>query len=51
MAKQRSSRKTDAPRVPAAHGWLENIGLIVIVALILAISVTRYWHNIHWSMR
>ncbi|HEY7353653.1 MAG TPA: hypothetical protein VH596_12880 [Terriglobales bacterium] len=31
--------------------WLENIGLIVIVVLILALTITRYWHNIHWSLR
>jgi hypothetical protein len=37
----------DAPR----HQWLENVGLIVIVVLILAITITRYWHNIHWSAR
>jgi len=36
---------------PAPHKWLENIGLIVIVILILAITITRYWHNIHWSAR
>jgi len=36
---------------PAPHKWLENIGLIVIVILILAITITRYWHNIHWSTR
>jgi hypothetical protein len=36
---------------PAPHKWLENVGLIVIVILILAITITRYWHNIHWSAR
>jgi hypothetical protein len=36
---------------PPEHKWLENIGLIVIVILILAITITRYWHNIHWSAR
>jgi len=34
-----------------APQWLENIGLIVIVLLILALTITRYWHNIRWSMR
>jgi hypothetical protein len=38
-------------KAPAPHRWLENIGLIVIVILILAITITRYWHNIHWSAR
>jgi hypothetical protein len=41
--------KTD--RTPPPHRWLENIGLIVVVILILAITITRYWHNIHWSAR
>jgi hypothetical protein len=36
---------------PAPHRRLENIGLIVIVILILALTITRYWHNIHWSAR
>jgi hypothetical protein len=36
---------------PAREKWLENLGLIVIVILILAITLTRYWHNIHWSAR
>jgi hypothetical protein len=36
---------------PAPHQWLENVGLIVIVILILAVTLTRYWHNIHWSAR
>jgi hypothetical protein len=36
---------------PAPHKRLENGALIVIVILILAITITRYWHNIHWSAR
>jgi hypothetical protein len=36
---------------PPPHRRLENVGLIVIVILILAITITRYWHNIHWSAR
>ena len=30
---------------------LETTGLIVVAILILAITITRYWHNIHWSAR
>jgi hypothetical protein len=33
------------------HSWLENIGLIVIVVLIIALTLTRYWRYIHWSVR
>jgi hypothetical protein len=44
-------RKRDRAGGPAPHKWLENVGLIVIVTLILAITITRYWHNIHWSAR
>jgi hypothetical protein len=44
------SKHKNADR-PAPHRWLENIGLIVIVGLILAITITRYWHNMHWSLR
>jgi hypothetical protein len=44
-------KRTRGGGAPARHKWLENVGLIVIVILILTITVTRYWHNIHWSMR
>jgi hypothetical protein len=44
-------KEKNAANRPAPHHWLENIGLIVIVGLILAITITRYWHNIHWSLR
>jgi len=30
---------------------LETIGLILIVVLILAITITRSWHYIIWSTR
>jgi hypothetical protein len=50
VSKQRSSR-TAHSGAPEPHRWLENVGLIVIVSLILAITITRYWHNIHWSLR
>jgi hypothetical protein len=39
------------PGNPPQHLWLENIGIIVIGILILAITITRYWHNIHWRAR
>jgi hypothetical protein len=46
-----SSGKKGQGDTPERHKWLENLGLIVIVILILAITITRYWHNIHWSAR
>lgn len=30
---------------------LEPLGLILIVILILAITITRSWHHINWSAR
>jgi hypothetical protein len=30
---------------------LETLGLIVILILILAITITRSWHYINWSAR
>ena len=30
---------------------LETLGLILIVILILAITITRSWHYINWSAR
>jgi hypothetical protein len=47
----RHDKRKNAGDAPAPHNWLENIGLIVIVILILALTLTRYWHNIHWSAR
>jgi hypothetical protein len=44
-------RKRHPAGGPAPHKRLENVGLIAIVILILAITLTRYWHNIHWSAR
>ena len=29
----------------------ETIGLLVIAVLLLAFTVLRYWHRIHWSLR
>jgi len=48
---QKHAGGAPAPHAHASRKWLENIGLIVILVLILAITLTRYWHNIHWSMR
>lgn len=29
----------------------EAIGLLVIALVLLALTVIRYWHDIHWGMR
>jgi hypothetical protein len=29
----------------------EAIGLLVIALLLLALTLVRYWHDIHWSLR
>ena len=29
----------------------ETTGLVVIVLLLLVLTLARYWHNIHWSLR
>jgi hypothetical protein len=29
----------------------ETAGLLLIAFLVLVITVARYWHAIHWSMR
>jgi hypothetical protein len=29
----------------------EAMGLLVIALLLLALTVVRYWHDIHWSLR
>jgi hypothetical protein len=30
---------------------LETLGLIIIILLILALTITRSWHYINWSAR
>lgn len=30
---------------------LETVGLIVILLLILAITITRSWHHVYWGAR
>jgi hypothetical protein len=29
----------------------ETTGLLLIAALLLALILVRYWHEIHWSLR
>lgn len=29
----------------------EAIGLLVIALVLLALTIVRYWHDIHWSLR
>ena len=29
----------------------ETTGLLLIAALLLALTLIRYWHTIHWSLR
>jgi hypothetical protein len=29
----------------------ETVGLVLIALVLLIITLVRYWHNIHWSLR
>jgi hypothetical protein len=29
----------------------ETIGLLLIAFLLLVVTIVRYWHSIHWSLR
>jgi hypothetical protein len=29
----------------------ETTGLLVIAVMLLILTLIRYWHNIHWSLR
>jgi hypothetical protein len=42
---RRRSGQAPAPR------RLETTGVILIAILILAVTITRCWHNINWSAR
>jgi hypothetical protein len=34
------------------HIWAtETVGLLLIALVILVITIVRYWHDIHWSLR
>jgi len=45
---RRAAKGTDPHRSVQA---METLGLILIVVLILAITITRSWHHINWSAR
>lgn len=42
-----------SPERPAKHRIykLEAAGILIIGAVILILTLTRYWHNIAWSAR
>ena len=42
-----SSRKHQRHSIYAT----ETTGLLLIAFLILAITLVRYWHTLHWSLR
>jgi hypothetical protein len=45
-------RRPDTPQHPRPHVYtLETAGLLVIAALIMVITLARYWHHIPWSAR
>ena len=48
-----SNRQSDAPPKHSRHGIYatEIAGLLLIAFLLLVLTVIRYWHNIHWSLR
>jgi hypothetical protein len=46
-------RHNDSPHKrsrPAIH-TAETSGLLLIAFLLLVLTVIRYWHAIHWSLR
>ena len=46
-------RPNHSPRKHQRHSLYatETTGLLLIAFLILAITLVRYWHTIHWSLR
>jgi hypothetical protein len=51
-ARRNASRASFRPAAARQRpGQFETLGLIVVVLLILAITITRSWHHIHWSLR
>ena len=44
--------RPDTPQHPRPHIYtMEAAGLLVIAALIMIITLVRYWHHIPWSAR
>jgi hypothetical protein len=48
--RQPESHPPEHHRTPQIY-TLEATGLLVIAALILILTVVRYWHHIPWSAR
>jgi hypothetical protein len=49
---KRQPEKPSPGRPPATHIYaMETTGLLVIAALILILTLARYWQFIHWSLR
>lgn len=48
-----TSSKHDATTHNQRHAVYasEALGLLVIALVLLALTVVRYWHYIHWSLR
>jgi hypothetical protein len=45
------AEKGSGPNPSKRAQMLETLGLILIVILILAFTITRSWHYINWSAR
>jgi hypothetical protein len=46
-----SKKDAAAQHQPHAVYASEAIGLLVIALVLLALTLIRYWHYIHWSLR
>jgi hypothetical protein len=50
-----SSRESQPDSPPARHRHAvyasEATGLLIIALLLLVLTLVRYWHEIHWSLR
>jgi len=46
-------RPEDPPSKPPRRGIYakETAGLLLIALMILVVTLLRYWHEIHWSLR
>ena len=48
-----SDPEADSPPKPRRHAVYasEATGLLLIAGLLLVLTLIRYWHDIHWSLR
>lgn len=51
MPPQEKKRREETHSQRHAVYATETVGLLLIAGLLLVLTLIRYWHSIHWSLR